>query len=739
MAIEQATKGTDGRTSVKANRPAVLKEIPSEGLHADVIPQPREVIEALSEVSMRMRSGRYRKVRAPAGEVDSSTPPGPLAGLRKEELRMDVDGPQPQSACSGTIHIGLATQINWVASLTPGGADVWTGWIWHKDGATSAFPYTNVRVELTAAASPGSRRAKATFSGGGAPDRVCFYKYSSKYFREVEFEYDAAAGTTPVTSVRTGDHPNCPPDLPAESLSIGTVFRRAGFFVRRSGGDGQVPLLPMAGADGVWSDAEMHDAMQSYWSKFADAPQWSLWVLFASLHVEGESLGGIMFDDIGPNHRQGTAIFTDAFISQAPAGDAAPKAWVRRMRFWTAVHEMGHAFNLAHSWQKSLGNGWVPLADEEEARSFMNYPYYVAGGETSFFADFEYGFSDAELLFMRHAPERFVQMGNADWFDDHGFEQALVQARPALMLELRANREAPVFDFMEPVVLELKLSNVSSDVKLVPESILRDAHEMTVVIKRDGQPARVYRPYAHYCQQSRRRALEPRQAVYESLFIAAGEGGWKIAEPGYYTVQLLIHTGGEEIVSNALRLRVKPPIDREEETVAQDFFSDEVGRIMSFDGSRFLKAGNDVLRDVVERCASRPVAAHARIALGAALLKPFKQLAIKEAPAQLKSASEAGGKIVAAVPDAKEARAHLSAALVEQPDKSARTLGHIDTRYYTERYTQWLAKEDEPREAAKVQKTVRQALANRQVLPKVIDEMAGLEKQFESKAAKPKR
>src|SRR6266571_6917277 len=117
-----------------------------------------------------------------------------------------------------------------------------------------------------------------------------------------------------------------------------------------------------------------------------------------------------MFDDIGPNQCQGTALFTKAFISQPPAGDPNPDAWVRRMIFWTACHEMGHAFNLAHSWQKALGTPWIPLANEPEARSFMNYPYNVAAGQTAFFADFEFRFSDGELLFMRHAPARFVEM-----------------------------------------------------------------------------------------------------------------------------------------------------------------------------------------------------------------------------------------------------------------------------------------------------------------------------------------
>jgi len=121
----------------------------------------------------------------------------------------------------------------------------------------------------------------------------------------------------------------------------------------KSGGDTIVPIAG-AGAGAQWSDVEMHDATQVHWSRFANKAQWSPWTLLPSLHEQGPSLGGIMFDDIGPNHRQGTAIFEDAFIATAPAGDPAPAAWAQRMRCWTAAHEMGHACNLAHSWQKSL-------------------------------------------------------------------------------------------------------------------------------------------------------------------------------------------------------------------------------------------------------------------------------------------------------------------------------------------------------------------------------------------------
>ena len=87
----------------------------------------------------------------------------------------------------------------------------------------------------------------------------------------------------------------------------------------------------------------------------------------------------------------------------------------------------------------------------------------------AYFADFcVYRFSDSELLFMRHAPERFVEMGNAEWFDHHGFEQIDPPPEPKFKLELRANRSKAVFEFMEPVMLELKLTNVSGGPQLIP-------------------------------------------------------------------------------------------------------------------------------------------------------------------------------------------------------------------------------------------------------------------------------
>jgi hypothetical protein len=652
-------------------------------------------------------------------EIYEDTMESLLGGAHvREELRLDVDGEYPQMTASGTITRWLAGRIHWIAKLRSTGRFSWEGHIWFKEGAALLFPYTTVRITVSRALASHQRRATAVFIGGGAPRRVRAFRYFSAYFRDAEFEYDRAEGITPVTAIDIDAHPNRPATLPVETLSIDTIFRRAGFRVARSAG-GQVPNA-IAGANGKWSDQEMHDAMQAYWSKFENKAQWSLWTFFAAQHEMGSSLGGIMFDDIGPNHRQGTALFYDSFISQAPASDPEPTAWVKRMQLWTAVHEMGHAFNLAHSWQKSLvfgGNGpWIPLADEPHARSFMNYPFAVPGGQTAFFSDFEYRFSDSELLFLRHAPEQFVQMGNAEWFDHHGFEQTNRLPESALRLRLRANRDDTRFEFMEPVVLELKLTNSGDQPLILPDDIISNTERLTIVVRRHGQSAKAYLPYARYCRKAGQTVLRSNHSLYESLFVAAGRGGWRIDEPGVYLVQACLHLDNEDVLSNPLTLRIAPPQTREDELLAQDFFTDEVGRTLAFDGTRYFDQANNILTDISLRLPARAVSAHAQVALHLPALQDVKKLDYSgEAP-----------RITVVSADKETARRLLQDCLARDAQRTAETLGHIDYTYYTNHYCDALEDDQSAAVTQSIADTLaraRQTLERRGVLAEVTEHL----------------
>lgn len=673
-----------------------------------------------------------------------------LSLVQSEELRLDVDGRYPQMTASGAIRFYLRARMHWIASIRKRAANQYSGKIWFKEGDTARFPYAYVDITVQRSFLASQHKAIIEFYTFGR--RSVYrrtYRYRSPSFHRVEFEYDTVAGAgSAVTSIRTHDHANRPAGLPNETLSLDTVYRRAGFDVRGSGGNSIVPLSG-AGSDARWSNQEMHDAMQLYWSRFANRPQWSMWTFFASLSERGSSLGGIMFDSIGPNHRQGTAVFLNSFIKDAPSGDADAAAWVRRMRFWTAAHEMGHAFNLAHSWQKThppaWGTSWrTPLPNEPEARSFMNYPYNVAGGQSAFFQDFEFRFSDSELLFMRHAPERFAQQGNADWFDNHGFEQANVRARPIYTLDVRANREKKAlnggevrFAFMEPVILELKLKNVSGQAQMIEDHVLAEADHMTIIVKKEGRPAQQHAPYMHAFHLGEKTVLGEGEAMYEPLYLASDAEGWKLDEPGRYTVQVALHLDDEDIVSAPLRLCIKPPMQREEEHLAQDYFTEEVGRVLGFNGSRHLDAANDVLREVTEAMPDTPAAVHAHVALGTPLMHQYKLLDLNgdESDEEMAaSVHEAGGKAKTLPAQEDNAREQLQAALIAAPQKAAQTLGHVAYKRQADAMSAMLAEGGENKEAAEVQGTLHETLQKRGVLDSVLKSVERQKKKYAKKS-----
>ncbi|HKE69766.1 MAG TPA: hypothetical protein VKB55_10955 [Nocardioidaceae bacterium] len=723
--VQERTPDEQSESSIQGTQTHVLTRVDKDTPPA---PKPQQT-QSVASTSV---SGRYAWRRQP-GPPPSGALPQEL--FRREGFCLDVDGRYPQMTASGTSYATVSQRYHWIASLTEVGSNHWTGSVWYRDGSTSLFPYTAVDIVATPSSFPAQRQATVTFSGGGQTSFTRTYAWKAATYHPVEFEYDSTADSHPVTSIGSCDHPNRPASMDCEDLSIERVFQRAGFRVSRSDDDSVVPLSG-AGSNARWSDSEMHDAMQTYWSRFANAPQWALWTFWAALHEQGTSLGGIMFDDIGPNHRQGTAIFTEAFIKNPPAGDAAPDAWVRRMRFWTATHEMGHAFNLAHAWQKSLGTPWIPMADEPESRSFMNYPYNVQGGQSAFFADFDYRFSDSELLFMRHAPARFVEMGNADWFDDHAFEapdQDGAAATSALELVVRANREHAVFEFLEPVTLEVKLTNHGTEPTLVPSTVL-DPQGLIAIVKRHGRPARQWHPYARYCHSRHAKVLGPGESSYESLPVYAGLNGWDLSQPGVYDVQVAAEIDGALVTSRPLRLRVRPPQSREAENIAQEFFSEEVGRTLAFGGTEVLETANETLRETVDRLPDSRAARHASAALANPLASAHKVLDIPDTQQRLAGVAKVGGSVrerPARVDDAVQMLDGLT------DPATAETMGHIAYRRRVESATKALAESGATEPAAEIQQSLHDVLAERGVLSSVLDDVSARADAYRSGSVDP--
>ena len=720
IGTNRGTPSPDTNTNVTISGSHQLPDPLPLSISNSVSPQPlplQRPFEAVFPVFCGAVSGRYRMVptRPPV-----STEPFPSVNLMSMTVRVDVDRFFPQNRISievnrliPNIHAHVIAEVTSDSCLGYNRRTIVAS-INYRDGNAALIPGTTVTFRALRTNGFGYGAYELTLSGGGITPKTYGLSFESIYFDKIEFEVDQVdnAGTV-ITSYDTHAHPNRSSGLPAETLALTTIFQRAGFEATMSSGGGVISVSG-AGANGTWSDAEMHNAMLTYWSRFANNPLWAMWVLYAARHDMGRSLGGIMFDDIGPNHRQGTAIFTNSFIQDVPVGDANPEAWRNRMQFWTAIHEMGHGFNLSHSWQKALGMAWMPLANEPEARSFMNYPNKVVGGQTQFFSNFQFRFSDDELVFMRHAPRRFVQMGNSNWFDNHGFEAPEAFATTGNWnLAIRPNRAENSYRFLEPVTLELKLLNTSGDSKTIEEDMLSDGRHVTIFVQRKGGELRQLRAMTSRCHQPHLDRIEAGHAIYGAHMISTSTDGWLIDEPGFYKVQAAVDLGTEIVVSNVLRIYVAPPVSLEEGIIGGDYFTEDVGRVLAFAGAPQLAQAQDVLRRLVTSCTDNPAAVHASVALSSPLLRDFKILVGLE--------SGNGLKIVARPAKVDEASKIQLTALLKEPDKAADTVGHIPFFTLLQHLADSIKAKGDDKVALDVMTKTIRLMKSRKILPSVIE------------------
>jgi len=291
----------------------------------------------------------------------------------------------------------------------------------------------------------------------------------------VELEIDRVDGVDPPPVLAVGNNQDSPADLASETVDIGSAFEQAGIDLDVT--FDAAPVLPSAaGLDSLWTDEELHAAMETNFSKHQDTPQWRLYLLLATEYVNPGVLG-IMFDADDSAPRQGAAVFANHPIL-AGAGPARDREYVH-----TLVHELGHAFNLLHSFQKHLFDG-PDLHPRPGSSSWMNYPdlfpYGYAfpegwNGSDHFWPGFRFTFDRDELEHLRHFHAMGVVMGGeefgADGHRKYGeFEPVYRDEQLDFTLWV-----PDTVEFMEVVEGDVRLKNISDrsvDVSstLAPES-----------------------------------------------------------------------------------------------------------------------------------------------------------------------------------------------------------------------------------------------------------------------------
>jgi hypothetical protein len=542
------------------------------------------------------------------------------------ELRVDVDGMRPTQRVSGDFYQTTGSTVSYFGSfvanaitltVTPSLVTI-TG----VATTTWATPFNRLTVKIPRVLllNPPAAATLQWSNAAGSPGATYIGAYASRYFRSVSLEQDCEAGITPFVSYNTGSLPS---GGAARTLSVATAYAENGIEIATAG----IPNVLGAAPGGSWDDAELHNAMVTNFSLWQDTPQWKVWLFHASRYINQNVLG-IMFDQHG-KQRQGCATFYKHWMM-----DGTTAAHLRTQLF-CCVHELGHCFNLFHSFAKQYMT--PPLQDRPGALSWMNYPdkYQPTsgiGGAAAFWAAFPFQFDELELIHLRHAFRNNVIMGGSPFGSGAALEtlgdfEDPVEDYSGLKLELRSAR---AFRFGEPVVVEIKLSSTRGDTMQVHSHLHPDETFVRIAIQKPSGAVVVHEPVLEKCVSVQTTRLTPsRPSLYDSAYIGFGKDGLVFDQPGTYRVRALYSAlDGSRVVSNALELKVRSPLSEQDEQVADLLMGDEQGTLFYLLGSdsEHLLSGNVALQQVAEQHAQHPLAVYANLVAGRAVARPFKNV-----------------------------------------------------------------------------------------------------------------
>ncbi|MCX5536553.1 hypothetical protein OG785_39080 [Streptomyces sp. NBC_00006] len=623
------------------------------------------------------KSGALTSLTTGLGKLPASyaTPYLPVSGTYRAtnsdqtvEVRVDVDGVGTLSTVSGDLFTVSGGTTAYANSFRSTGLEVrWTETYVLIMGkqlawATPAPDLTQLRIliPLTAAGQSPSSASWLIVENADVSHYALWYTLpkTSAYFRTVDYEVDTVAGETEFSSYDTAKA-TTPPGYVNRVITVPSAFAEAGVEVRTSG-TRNVLDTSGAGTGVLWSDAELHAAMLTNFSAHREIPQWKLWNLVAGKYEGGEGTIGIMFDYVSGLHRQGLAVFEQSIKAAGLAG----AAWDMH----TYIHEIGHAFNLLHSWEKHLASPPAPLGPRSGYGdlSWMNYPHLYKGGTAdgieAFWGSFPFRFSENEIRHLRHGFYSHVIPGGSNWAANAAMDISAAEAfalpltdESGLALELEGQE---AFEYGEPVVTQIKLSRTGShgDVLVSPE-LQPAAGNVVIAITDPYGRSRMFQPLTRVCGGHDATAdtvtlTEAAPALYTSAYIGYAADGLCFSEPGLYKVTAVYQApSGSRVVSAPRTVRVRQPLARDEQRIGELMMGDDQGQLLTFLGSDApqLQAGNDALREVVERYGDHPLAAHARLARGANAGRHFQHIQ--------------GGRLAVREPDIKESVQQLSAAI----------------------------------------------------------------------------
>jgi hypothetical protein len=601
--------------------------------------------------------------------MDMKRPNGTYEGVSRDVqliLRIDIDGPTRLEIVSGELNQAIdLSEFNYFearrCSFISDRVEITRGEDRLRARAQiRCFRLPELAGSIEIDLQPNSQTALVSLTGYGYhshPFNFALEKISD-YFRTIHLEIDRQDNIDiQLVYKPEEDTPQFLPEgMPEGPITIQSVYQNAGIEVITHPEWESRITRPADQADEPWTKAELNAAVENWFDLRQDEPSWNVYLLLLNRY-EDEGMSGLMFDDVGAMQRQGAAVFLDPFKN-------LEEGTRRRNVLRTAVHELGHALNLVHSFQHGVlsefGQGDNPfMMPRPNSLSIMNYAWrYPHGhnrpedwdGSAEYWARFCFNFDDIELAHLRHHDRLETMFGGEAFGYGHGERKV-----EDLDKVLEANRESQLdltlrgkqveganlytYELLEPIHLELRVQckgegnpfeqGEGTKVRL-SEGIRLDSRLLAVYVRKPSGRTVRFRPLVTACSDTEwHEVVGPGVPFYRDLHLTYGKDGFYFDEPGNYVVWA-VYFGGSRLTaySEPLKVRVNAPSSKQEERFAADYFDHRKGRLLATgpSGADRFRAEIDFFKTMEAglpgTAASRTIAGY----LGAAIGLPFKDL-----------------------------------------------------------------------------------------------------------------